>query len=139
MRYQRRKMAFGGLAMAMLLATTGCSGSPTDAALSTGTSVPGTASVTLTANPNGAAALSFAITGGEIEEVRASGDGLVYWDTVAGTTRVVAIFPRPALGALFTIDVPDTRIVNQYVVRIEEAADTWNDVSDAGAVLVQLN
>ena len=139
MRYQRRKMAIGGLAIATLLAIAGCSGSPTEAALSTGTSVPGTASVTLTANPNRAAALSFAITGGEIDDVRASGDGLVYWETVGSTTRVVAVFPRPASGALFTIDVPDTRIVSQYVVRIEEVADTWNDVSDAGAVSVQLN
>jgi hypothetical protein len=132
-------MAIGGLAVAMLLATTGCSGSPTDAALSTGTSVPGTASVTLAANPNDAAALSFAITGGEIEEVRASGDGLVYWETVGGTTRVVAVYPRPATGVLFTIDVPDKRILNQYSVRIEEAADTWDDLSDEGAVSVQLN
>lgn len=139
MRYRRRRWASGGLAVAMLLAIAGCSGSPTDPALSTGAAVPGTASVSLTANPNGAAALSFVITGGEIDEVRASGDGLVYWETVGGTTRVVAVFPRPASGALFTIGVPDTRIVNQYVVRIEEAADTWNDVSDAGAVSVQLN
>ena len=139
MRNHRRRQAIGGLAVATLLAIASCSGSPTEANLSTGTAVPGTVTVSVTANPAGAAALSLAITGGEIDDIRALGDGLLYSETVSGTTRVVAIFPRPALGALFTIDVPDTRIVNQYVVRIEEAADTWNDVSDAGAVLVQLN
>jgi hypothetical protein len=51
----------------------------------------------------------------------------------------VAVFPGPASGALFTIHVPDTRVVSRYVVRLEEAADTYNDVSDAGAVAVQLN
>ena len=40
---------------------------------------------------------------------------------------------------MFTVNVPDTRIVSRYVVRIEEAADTYNDVSTAGAVSVQLN
>lgn len=139
MRNHTRKHSIGGLVVATLLAIAGCSGSPTDPALSTGSAVPGTASVSVTANPAGAAALSFAITGGEINDVRALGDGLVYSETIGGTTRVVAVFPRPASGALFTIDVPDTRVISQYVVRIEEAADTWNDVSDAGAVSVQLN
>ena len=139
MRNHTRKHSIGGLVVATLLAIAGCSGSPTDPALSTGSAVPGTASVSVTANPAGAAALSFAITGGEIDDVRALGDGLVYSETIGGTTRVVAVFPRPASGALFTIDVPDTRVISQYVVRIEEAADTWNDVSDAGAVSVQLN
>ena len=71
MRDYTRRLSISGLAIATLLAIAGCSGSPTDAALSTGTSIPGTASVTLTANPNGAAGLSFAITGGEIDDVRA--------------------------------------------------------------------
>ena len=139
MRNYTRRLSISGLAIATLLAITGCSGSPTEAYRSTGTSVPGTVALSVISNPGGAAALSLAITGGEIDDVRASGDGLVYWETVGVTTRVVAVFPRPASGALFTIDVPDTRILNQYSVRIEEAADTWNEVSDSDAVSVQLD
>lgn len=139
MRSQTRRHSIGGLAVATLLVIAGCSDSPPDAILSPGSAEPGTATVSVTANPAGAAALSLAITGGEIDDVRASGDGLVYWETVSGTTRVAAVFPGPASGALFTIQVPDTRIINQYDVQLEEAADTYNDVSDAGAVSVQLN
>ena len=136
---QMRRHSIGGLAIATLLAIAGCSGPPTDPALSTGTAEPGTATVSVTANPAGAAALSFAITGGEIDDIRASGDGLVFWKTVSGTTRVVAVFPGAVSGPVFTVHVPDTRIVSRYVVRIEEAADTFNDVSDAGGVFIQLN
>jgi len=134
-----RKHSIGGLAVATLLAIAGCSDSPPNAILSPGSAEPGTATVSVTANPAGVAVLSIAITGGEIDDIRAAGDGLLYWETVSGTTRVVAVFPGPASGALFTIHVPDTRIVDRYVVRIEEAADTRNDVVDAGAVSVQLN
>ena len=79
------------------------------------------------------------VAGGDIDDIRASEDGLLYWETASGTTRVVAVFPRPASGSLFTIHIPDTRVVNRYVVRIEETADSYNDVSDAGAVSVHLN
>jgi hypothetical protein len=139
MRNHTRNHSIGGLLVATVLVIAGCSDSPPDAILSPGSAEPGTATVSVTANPAGAAALSFAITGGGIDDVRASGDGLLYWETVSGTTRVVAVFPGPASGALFTIHVPDTRVVSRYVVRLEEAADTYNDVSDAGAVSVQLN
>ena len=139
MQKHTRKYSIGGRAVATLLVIAGCSGSPTDAAHSAGTAEPGTATVSVTANPAGAAALSFAITGGDIDDIRASEDGLLYWETASGTTRVVAVFPRPASGSLFTIHIPDTRVVNRYVVRIEETADSYNDVSDAGAVSVHLN
>ena len=139
MRDRTRRNSIGGLAATTLLVIAGCSGSATDPALSTGTAEPGTATVSVPANPAGVAALSFAITGGEIDDIRASGDGLLYWETASGTTRVVALLPRPASGPVFTIHIPDTRAVSRYVVQIEEAADTHNDVANASTVSLQLN
>ena len=138
MRYLIRTKLIPGLAVPCLLAFAGCSDSPPDAVLAPESPIPGTAAVSLTANPDGVAAFTFAITGGEVDDVRSSGDVLLYWETVSGTTRVVAIYPRPASGPLFTVYVPDTRVLDRYVVRVEQAANTLNDPVDAGSLSVEL-
>lgn len=117
-----------------LLAVAGCSNAPTDPSRSTGTPVPGTMTVAVTANQAEASALVLTISGGGVDAVQMAGSGFAFTESVAGATRVAVVLPGPADGPLLTIRVPDVGTIDRYRVVVDQAADVSNDVVGAQSV-----
>lgn len=132
---RRHSICAAGLFFALIL---GCSSPPTEVATSTTTPIPATATVSVTANPDGAAGLRFRITGGAVEDIQSAGGDLLFWEDIGGEIQIVTLLSDPASGPLFTVRIPDERVRDRYSVQVIEASDVTNEIVSAQAVSVSL-
>jgi hypothetical protein len=127
-------MAFTGLA-----GLVACDGVAPGDVTTPDSQVPGTATVSVTSNPDGIAAYTVTISGGEVNDVQASADGFLHWESVSGLTRVVGISPGPAAGPLFSIQLRDIGRIDSYRVQVDQAADLDFDIVESAAFEVRLD
>ncbi|MCL7972342.1 MAG: hypothetical protein M8866_09715 [marine benthic group bacterium] len=125
------------IGLVALVAAASCSEAPTASSNSTGSAVPGTATISVTANTGDVAALTLTISG-DVDAVQMAGEGLAFAESVSGGNRVVALLPRAAAGPLLSFRVPDTRALGSYRVTVDGAADSANEPVDAGLIAVRL-
>jgi hypothetical protein len=99
---------------------------------------PGTASVAVTANPDGATAFVLRIAGGPVTDVRATGDAILYWEPETSGARAVVLLPASASATIASVSLPDIQALGRYSVTVLEAADVRNDPIAASSAELQL-
>lgn len=99
---------------------------------------PGSASIAVTANPDGATGLVLRIAGGAVDDVRASGETIVYWEPDTSGAHAVVVLPGSASGGIASVQLPDIQALGRYSVTVVEAADGWNEPISTGSVSIEL-
>ena len=132
-----RLLALLALVALVALVAGGCSASPSGIQPREDPQ-PGTASVNVTANPDGATAFVLRIAGGAVTDVRASGDAILYWEPEASGARAVVLLPASASAAIASVSLPDIQALGRYSVTVLEAADARNDPIAASSTELEL-
>jgi hypothetical protein len=115
------------------LAAAGCSGGPTSIR-EVDDPVPGTATVEVTSNPDGATAFVLTVSGGAVTDVRGAAGTVLFWEPTPGGGKAVALTSGPASGALLSFQVADGSRLGQYYAQPLQAADRRNEVLAASTV-----